>query len=52
MIDKMNENRNAHIITLEDPIEYIHSYKKSIVSQREIPTDTMDYVSGLRVALR
>ncbi|MBP3886951.1 MAG: PilT/PilU family type 4a pilus ATPase [Cellulosilyticum sp.] len=52
MIDKMNENRNAHIITLEDPIEYIHSHKKSIVSQREIPTDTMDYVSGLRAALR
>ena len=52
LIDKMNETRNAHIITLEDPIEYIHPHKKSIVSQREIPADTTDYIKGLRAALR
>lgn len=52
LIDKMNETRNAHIITLEDPIEYIHPHKKSIVSQREIPADTVDYIKGLRAALR
>ncbi len=52
LIDKMNEMRNAHIITLEDPIEYIHHHKQSIVSQREIPADTQDYIKGLRAALR
>lgn len=52
LINKMNEERNAHIITLEDPIEYIHPHKKSIVSQREIPADTTDYIKGLRAALR
>ncbi len=52
MIDKMNEERNAHIITLEDPIEYIHQHKNSLVSQREIYHDTKDYLSALRAALR
>lgn len=52
LIDKMNQTRNAHIITLEDPIEYIHTHKQSIVSQREIPSDTPDYIKGLRAALR
>jgi len=52
IIDKINSERNAHIITLEDPIEYLHSNKKSIISQREIHTDTAGYLSALRASLR
>lgn len=52
MIDQINRNRNTHIITIEDPIEYLHSHQKSIVSQREVYHDTLDYVSALRAALR
>ncbi len=52
IIDKINSERNCHIMTFEDPIEFIHKHKKSIVSQREITTDSKDYVSALRSALR
>ena len=52
IIDQINRNRNTHIITIEDPIEYLHSHDKSIVSQREVYHDTHDYVSALRAALR
>jgi len=52
MIDHINENRGSHIITIEDPIEYLHPQKKSRVSQREIGRDTEDYNTGLRSALR
>lgn len=52
IIDKINESRNAHIITIEDPIEYLHSHKKSIVSQREVYHDTQGYLPALRAALR
>lgn len=52
LIDKINKSRAAHIITLEDPIEYLHSHDKSIVSQREIHLDTISYKNGLRAALR
>jgi len=52
IIDKINKSRSGHIITLEDPIEFIHKHDKSIVSQREIVTDTRSYVQGLRAALR
>lgn len=52
VIDEINKHRNAHIITLEDPIEFLHRHNKSIVTQREISTDTEDYVSALRAALR
>lgn len=52
IIDKINESRNAHVITLEDPIEYLHRHKKSVVTQREIVTDTDSYVTGLRASLR
>ncbi len=52
IIDKINKTRNSHIITLEDPIEYIHRHDKSIVSQREIELDTNSYSKGLRAALR
>jgi twitching motility protein PilT len=52
MIDIINDNRNCHIITIEDPIEFIHEDKKSIIDQREIGSDTMTFSSALRVALR
>ena len=52
MIDHINTNRQAHIITLEDPIEYLHSHKKSIVTQREVVTDTDSYLTALRASLR
>lgn len=52
IIDKINESRNAHVITLEDPIEYLHRHKRSVVTQREIVTDTDSYVTGLRSSLR
>lgn len=52
IIDKINNNREAHVITLEDPIEYLHQHKKAIVNQREIGLDTMSYANALRAALR
>ncbi len=52
LVDKINTEREAHIITLEDPLEFLHSHKKSIVSQREISTDTENYLTALRSALR
>lgn len=52
IIDHINRNREKHIITLEDPLEYLHRHEKSIVSQREINTDTSSYVSALRASLR
>lgn len=52
IIDKINTNRSSHIITIEDPIEYLHSHKKSIVSQREVYHDTQGYLPALRAALR
>lgn len=52
IIDKLNTNREAHVITLEDPIEYLHTHKKAIVNQREIGLDTNSYVNALRAALR
>lgn len=52
IIDEINNTRNAHVITLEDPIEYLHRHKKSVVTQREVMTDTDSYITGLRAALR
>lgn len=52
MIDYINENKAKHIITLEDPIEYLHSHKKSVVNQREIGVDTESFANGLRASLR
>lgn len=52
MIDYINENQSKHIITLEDPIEYLHKHKRSIVNQREIGSDTKSFANGLRAALR
>ena len=52
IIDAINSQREAHIVTLEDPIEYLHKNKKSLVSQREIAIDTENYLTGLRACLR
>ncbi|MBO4330990.1 MAG: PilT/PilU family type 4a pilus ATPase, partial [Oscillospiraceae bacterium] len=52
MIDRINRTRDCHIITMEDPIEYIHRHDKAIVSQREISIDTPGYLESLRSALR
>jgi len=52
MIDYRNENSSGHILTLEDPIEFIHSHKKSIVDQREIGIDTLSFDNGLKNAMR
>jgi twitching motility protein PilT len=52
MIDLINSNRTEHIITIEDPIEYLHRDKKSIITQREIGTDTESFGKALRQSLR
>ena len=52
MIDRINRARESHIITMEDPIEYLHQHNKSIVSQREVFIDTPGYLDSLRSALR
>ncbi len=52
IIDLVNQNRECHILTLEDPIEYLHSHKRSIVNQREIGVDARDYARALRAAMR
>ncbi|MFE3576609.1 type IV pilus twitching motility protein PilT [Lysinibacillus sp. NPDC059133] len=52
MIDHINETKSKHIITLEDPIEYLHTHKKSIINQREVGVDTQSFANGLRAALR
>jgi len=52
LIDYINENRKCHIVTVEDPIEYVHSHKQSIVNQRELGADTPSFASALKFALR
>ena len=52
LMDRINHTRACHIVTLEDPVEYLHRNEKSIVSQREIAVDTGDYLSALRACLR
>lgn len=52
LVDVINTNANTHIITLEDPIEYLHQHKQSIVNQREVGLDTDSYSNALRAALR
>ena len=52
MIDKINKERRGHIITVEDPIEFIHKHQKCIVNQREVGTDTRSFASALKYALR
>ena len=52
LVDKINKNREAHVVTLEDPIEYLHRHAKSMVNQREIGLDSDNYANALRAALR
>jgi twitching motility protein PilT len=52
MIDKINNERHAHILTIEDPIEYLHVHKKCLVNQREVHSDTQSFSAALRAALR
>lgn len=52
IIDNINKTRDAHVITLEDPIEYLHSHQMSMVNQREIGIDSHSYAGALRAALR
>ena len=52
MINEINENEAKHILTIEDPIEFVHKHKKSIISQREINKDTKSFSKALRAALR
>jgi twitching motility protein PilU len=52
MIDHRNETTNGHILTLEDPIEFVHPHKKSVVDQREVGIDTLSFENGLKNAMR
>ena len=52
IIDHINETKAYHIVTIEDPIEFLHSHKKSTINQREVGSDTKDFASALRAALR
>lgn len=52
MVDYMNTNLGRHIITIEDPIEYVHNHKSSIITQREIGSDTKSFANALRASLR
>ena len=52
LVDRINKTQKRHIITLEDPLEFLHSHNLSVVTQREIGVDTQSYVKGLRAALR
>jgi twitching motility protein PilT len=52
MIDYINKTQKHHIVTLEDPIEYLHTHNKSIIDQREVGNDTKSFSNGLRAALR
>ncbi len=52
MIDHRNSNQAGHIITIEDPVEFVHQHKKSVITQREVGTDTMTFKSALKNTLR
>ncbi len=52
MVDRINNNRDVHVITLENPIEYLHSHNRAMISQREIGMDSMNYADALHAALR
>jgi twitching motility protein PilT len=52
MLDKINSERHDHILTIEDPIEYIHQHKNCLVNQREVHSDTNSFTNALRAALR
>jgi twitching motility protein PilT len=52
MVDRINQQRHCHIITIEDPIEYVHQHNKAAIDQREVGLDTSSFVRGIRAALR
>lgn len=52
VIDRINDTKSYHIVTIEDPIEFLHSHKKCTINQREVGSDTKDFSSALRAALR
>lgn len=52
MIDYINNNMSRHIITVEDPIEYVYGFKKSMIHQRQVGRDVPDFATALRSALR
>jgi twitching motility protein PilT len=52
MLDKVNQERHEHIVTIEDPVEYLHSHKKCMVNQRELHADTHSFPNALRSVLR
>ena len=52
MINYINENRDGHIITIEDPIEYYHAHKKCVVTQREVGSDVPSFAEAIKRALR
>ena len=52
IVDRINSSRQSHIVTIEDPIEYLHRHKQSLVSQREVPNDAITFSRALRAALR
>ena len=52
LVDRINSTRSGHIVTIEDPIEYLHLHKKSLISQREVPQDAATFSRALRAALR
>ncbi len=52
IIDQINETKSYHIVTIEDPIEFLHNHKKSTINQREVGADTKDFATALRAALR
>ena len=52
MVDRINETRPCHIITVEDPIEYVHNHKKGLINQREVGSDTHSFVNALKYVLR
>ena len=52
IIDRINETKSYHIVTIEDPIEFLHTHKKCTINQREVGSDTKDFSSALRAALR
>ena len=52
ILDKINQERNVHIITIEDPIEYLHKHNRSIINQREVHADTHSFAAGLKRVLR
>jgi twitching motility protein PilT len=52
MVDRINETRPVHILTIEDPVEYVHNHKMAMVNQREVGTDVLSFADGLKSALR